>query len=82
MWAITTSASTVNYTYDDLGRLKTVDYGSGKIVTYDYDAAGNRTLHKVVGPGLTSDPNATGGVVVMPISGFIVLPLLGSVVGN
>ena len=79
---VTASASTVNYTYDDLGRLKTVDYGGGKIVTYDYDAAGNRTLHKVEGPGLTSDPNAGGGVIVLPISGFIIIPLPGSVVGN
>ncbi len=81
-WMVTASASTVNYTYDELGRLKTVDYGGGKLVTYDYDAAGNRTLHKVEGPGLTTAPNAGGGVVVLPISGFIIIPLPGSVVGN
>ncbi|PHR54833.1 MAG: hypothetical protein COA47_14810 [Robiginitomaculum sp.] len=79
---VAASASTVNYTYDELGRLKTVDYGGGKLVTYDYDAAGNRTLHKVEGPGLISNPNAGGGVVVLPISGFIIIPLPGSVVGN
>jgi len=38
-----TFASTVSYTYDALGRLKTVAYADGASVTYHYDAAGNRT---------------------------------------
>jgi YD repeat-containing protein len=75
-------ASDVSYQYDALGRLTQVDYGGGKIVTYKYDAAGNRTSHKVEGAGLLPDPNAGGGIVVLPISGFIIIPLPGSVVGS
>lgn len=36
-------AEITQYTYDALGRLKTVTYSNGATVTYDYDAAGNRT---------------------------------------
>lgn len=36
-------ADTVTYTYDDLGRVKTVTYSNGATITYDYDPAGNRT---------------------------------------
>lgn len=35
-------AQSTTYTYDELGRLKTVTYPGGTVVTYDYDAAGNR----------------------------------------
>jgi YD repeat-containing protein len=34
---------TVTYTYDELGRVKTVTYNNGQVITYNYDAAGNRT---------------------------------------
>jgi hypothetical protein len=37
------SASTVSYTYDALGRVKSAAYSSGKTILYFYDAAGNRT---------------------------------------
>lgn len=37
-------AEIVQYTYDELGRLKTVTYSNGATSTYSYDAAGNR-LH-------------------------------------
>ena len=33
----------VAYTYDNLGRLKTATYSNGVVITYNYDAAGNRT---------------------------------------
>lgn len=36
-WAATT------YTYDTLGRVSTVTYDNGLVITYSYDAAGNRT---------------------------------------
>lgn len=36
------SASAI-YTYDDAGRLKSATYSDGKSVSYEYDAAGNRT---------------------------------------
>lgn len=41
--ARTASAETVSYTYDELGRVKTATYGNGQVITYAYDAAGNRT---------------------------------------
>lgn len=31
------------YTYDNLGRLKTITFANGTVITYNYDAAGNRT---------------------------------------
>lgn len=36
-------AQSTTYTYDELGRLKTVAYPGGTVVTYEYDASGNRT---------------------------------------
>ncbi|MBO9709878.1 MAG: RHS repeat protein [Caulobacter sp.] len=61
------SAATVKYGYDALGRLVTVDYGDGKVVTYTYDAAGNRTSVTTVG--------ATARFVVLPLLGGYVMPL-------
>jgi YD repeat-containing protein len=34
---------TATYTYDNLGRLKTVTFTNGTQIVYNYDAAGNRT---------------------------------------
>ncbi|MFO1015797.1 MAG: RHS repeat domain-containing protein [Caulobacteraceae bacterium] len=52
----TARAGTVSYTYDELGRVKTVSYADGTVVSYTYDAAGNRTAYTVGGPDVT--PNA------------------------
>lgn len=41
------SAST--YTYDNLGRLKTVTFENGQQIFYSYDAGGNRLSKKVTG---------------------------------
>jgi YD repeat-containing protein len=35
-------AGSVTYAHDALGRLKTVTYGNGVVITYTYDASGNR----------------------------------------
>jgi YD repeat-containing protein len=57
-------AQTVNYTYDELGRVKTVTYSNGATITYTYDAAGNRTqLTQVAGT-----PAPTGTFSVSPTS--------------
>lgn len=48
------SAETIDYTYDDLNRLKRVDYGNGTAVVYDYDEVGNR-LVKVTSPDTDGD---------------------------
>ena len=37
------AATATAYTYDTLGRVSTVTYPNGVIVTYNYDPAGNRT---------------------------------------
>ncbi len=42
-------AGSVTYTYDTLGRLSKATYSNGVVVTYAYDAAGNRTVVTVTG---------------------------------
>lgn len=42
-------AGSVAYTYDSLGRLKTATYSNGVVITYNYDAAGNRTSQVTTG---------------------------------
>ena len=41
------SADTVNYSYDDAGRLIRVDYGNGQSVSYTYGKAGNLLSRQV-----------------------------------
>lgn len=41
----------VQYRYDDLGRIVSVTYANGSQMTYQYDAAGNRTQHAVTAGG-------------------------------
>ncbi|MBA4077293.1 MAG: hypothetical protein C0508_19845, partial [Cyanobacteria bacterium PR.023] len=33
------AADTATYTYDSLGRVKTVTFTNGTVITYNYDAA-------------------------------------------
>ena len=66
--------NTVDYTFDELGRLKTVTYSNGVSVVYEYDAAGNRTQKTVTGS--TNAPPPAEAVIVLPIAGFTVIPLL------
>lgn len=40
--ALGQSAPQVSYKYDALGRLIEVRYPNGRVITYTYDAAGNR----------------------------------------
>lgn len=42
-------AGSVSYTYDSLGRLSKATYVNGVVITYVYDAAGNRTSYTVAG---------------------------------
>jgi len=39
----TSYSDTTNYIYDELNRLKRVEYGDGAVIEYIYDQAGNRT---------------------------------------
>ena len=66
--------NTVDYTFDELGRLKTVTYSNGVSVVYEYDAAGNRTQKTVTGS--TNAPPPAEAVIVLPIAGFTIIPLL------
>lgn len=42
-------AGSVTYTYDSLGRVSKATYANGVVITYVYDAAGNRTSYTVAG---------------------------------
>lgn len=42
-------AGSAAHTYDSLGRLTQVTYSNGVVITYVYDAAGNRTSFVVTG---------------------------------
>ena len=54
-------AQDVTYTYDDLGRLKSIDHSTGQSVDYEYDAAGNRTtVQTLEAPSTLSVNDATG----------------------
>ena len=39
--AVALAAGTVNYKYDDAGRLTSVSYADGTVIVYTYDNAGN-----------------------------------------
>lgn len=47
--AVTTPDGTENYTLDELNRLTNVTYANGDVVSYTYDAAGNRLTQTVNG---------------------------------
>ena len=49
---------TVDYTYDNLNRLTQIEYGNGDIISYTYDAAGNRVTKAIV-LGDTTPPMTT-----------------------
>jgi YD repeat-containing protein len=57
IWAAAAFAETVNYTYDDAGRLIRVAYANGKTIHYTYDKAGN-LLSRLVSTGAA--PAVTG----------------------
>lgn len=48
----------VQFTYDDLGRLKTATYSNGTTIAYGYDPAGNRTQVVTTG-GAAPAPSGT-----------------------
>ena len=72
--SLSAQSQDVTYTYDELGRLKTVTYSTGETIQYTYDPAGNRLAQAISG---TAGGTSTAGlnVVVLPISGFVVLPI-------
>jgi uncharacterized protein (TIGR03437 family) len=70
------AAQSVNYTYDQAGRLSSVVYSSGTTATYAYDASGN-LLRKIVaatGTGPVPVPSKNGVVNVASEQGTTVAP--------
>jgi YD repeat-containing protein len=48
---VPSQAATIQYTYDEAGRLTRADYGGGTAITYGYDANGNLLSRKATGGG-------------------------------
>lgn len=55
LFAARGQADSVNYTYDEAGRLVRADYGGGGAIEYTYDEAGNRVSRKVTRPTGVAD---------------------------
>jgi YD repeat-containing protein len=70
------SAHAITYTYDQLNRLKAVNYENGGSITYSYDATGNITAIAVVPdttpPAVTSKTPAIGATSVSPTTSITV----------
>ncbi|SIO20971.1 YD repeat-containing protein [Parasphingorhabdus marina DSM 22363] len=71
------SQATTTYEYDALGRLTgtstTGGTNDGLATDYEYDPAGNRS--RVVVTGSSNDPPGTTKIIVLPINGFLVIPV-------
>ena len=48
-WVVGAAAQTTRYSYDNLNRLTRVTYANGTIVSYNYDANGNRISEIITG---------------------------------
>jgi len=65
-WTTAASAQAAIYSYDSLNRLTNVNYGNGAIISYTYDAVGNRLTYSGVITNDVSDPTIT---ITNPTSG-------------
>lgn len=63
--ASSAQTTTTSYTYDDLGRLKTVSYPSGAKSGYNYDSTDSRTFGQTATNGVLDNPPGCG---VLPIN--------------
>lgn len=53
---VSSAQTTTSYTYDDLGRVKTVSYPSGAKSGYNYDKVDNRTSTQTALNGVLNNP--------------------------
>src|SRR5258706_6576363 len=63
-FALCAGAQTLNYSYDAAGRLASVTYPNGKVLSYTYDANGNLLRRLVSTPVAGALPVATAAGVV------------------
>ncbi len=82
-------AQTLNYSYDQAGRLVSVAYPSGKTLSYVYDASGNLLRREVRAPvaGPTPTASAAGienaaSAVVGPVSPGEIIAIYGTGIGT
>ena len=56
------ATTSVQYTYDPLGRVTTASYDNGTCIAYTYDANGNRTAQTFTTSGTPASPVWGSGV--------------------
>ncbi len=66
MFLFASGVSAITYEYDELNRLKKVDYENGASIIYEYDAAGDVTAVQYV--GLPTESNSASDSVTGPKS--------------
>src|SRR5260370_20111708 len=64
LFALCSWAQTLNYSYDAAGRLASVTYPNGKVLSYAYDANGNLQRRLVSAPVAGAAPVASAAGVV------------------
>src|SRR3989344_7931997 len=73
------NAEPIVYTYDSLSRITGINYGNGRaVVSYTYDAAGNRLSQNTIGAELLP-PNL---VITSPANGTVVATASVTVTGT
>lgn len=65
-WVVGAAAQTTRYSYDNLNRLTRVTYANGTIVSYNYDANGNRISEIITGGTGIMQINDNGEVSLYP----------------
>ena len=66
LWVVGAAAQTTRYSYDNLNRLTRVTYANGTIVSYNYDANGNRISEIITGGTGIMQINDNGEVSLYP----------------